>query len=850
MKRFAQLLSTHENVSMRFLLLFFLIFNTYQFFGQQLNYSQSQFGLPFQNNFQLLSSEQLTAFWEDAKARGYNLSSVPQLLQESGYSLNESLNITSQIRQMEGLKYNSQFGNISNGLNEEEEKIFGLSIFRSYYSNYNQTNNLPTPENYVLGIGDQISVVLYGETDANYKLTINKEGKVVIPFVGPFSLQGLSLQSARSLIKQKLSSIHAGLYGSEPTVFLEINLTNLRSITISILGEAMRPGNYSISPNFSLINALYLSQGPTVNGTLRNIKIYRSNKLLKVIDLYDYLLKGITTDISFRDQDVIVIDTYAKRVELTGAVRNPGIYEIKDENIYELVEMAGGFIAGADKESVTHKRYNGSDQFVRSINIKTISTKLEDGDILNIESLQDFDIEKIQITGAINRPGYYDISLNEGLEELINSAGGFRDDALKSRIAIFQNRNSIKPSVMAFNALKDDISKIKIKDLNSVFIPSTLGLTEVEYVTIEGSISRQGPIPFYKGMTVLDAIIFANGISDTAIEGTVEVVRSNSLKGNEGYEFFKLNIPSRVEEIEIFELNPRDKIFVRDNVYNSYNETVSVLGEVSQPGNYVINPGFTRVFDIIARTGNLSNTANLNGFKLYRLIETSNKDQDVPKLSRINSIANFLQDPRFEGSVSTLQGSKILDDLLELENSLEKNDSITPNQVKGVSKLNGFKISKDFLLNNKNVEFLEIGLSYNEIMSDYNSQYNVTLLDGDILFVPPTANLVEIDGNVYSPTQAIFRKEKSFKDYIETAGGLMRRSDIKRAYIEYSNGEIKRVKSFLVFRTYPSVETDSRIFIPVKPAGSTISFDRIISVITSSVSTYLLLQAVSTSSGN
>lgn len=795
-----------------------------------------------------MSYDQLELFWFDAQRKGYDLNTIPVLLQESGYSPEESLNITRQIRSLEQSRYGygSPLG-FDSELSEEDKKIFGLSIFRNSSIPSDNAFNLPTPENYTLGVGDQLSVLIYGETDANYTLQVNKEGKVAIPFIGPFSLQGLSLKSAKALVKQKLEAIHSGLIGENPTVFMDLSLTNLRSITISILGEASRPGSYSISSNSSLLNALYSAQGPSRDGTLRNIKVYRSNKLLHEVDLYEYLTQGIVPNISLKDQDVIFIDTYQKRVEILGGVKRPGIYELKDEKISQLIELAGGFRPGSDKNRVILKRQSGPNQFVRSVDLNFSSDNMEDGDLINIDLIDDYVVEKVKITGAVNRPGFHNFSNETNLEDLLISAGGFRDDALINRIAIFQNKNSLKPTIKVINAEEEDLSDIYLKDINSVFVPSVLELTESDYVTIEGSVNRNGQIPYYEGMTVLDAIIFANGIDYTALEGKIEVVRNKSLQNNEGYDFYVINIPLKVDDIEEFELKPRDKIFVRDNWLSSYDKTVVVTGEVGQPGSYVINPGVTKVSDIIERTGKYPSTANLDGLKLYRAVQTVNDNKEDSKLERTNSINDFINDSRFEGSVSTVQGKNILRALENLKNSNEeKNDSILPSQGSRIEKLNGFELSQEYLVKEENIEFLEIGLSYDEILVNPNSQYNVALLDGDILFVPPKANLVEIDGNVFSPTQAIFRKEKKFIDYIETAGGFRSKSDIRRSYIEYSNGEIKRVKSFLLFRKYPEVKTDSRIVVPQRPPGATFNFDRLISLITSTISTYLLIQAVST----
>ena len=803
----------------------------------------------FENEIQLLSEEQLNTFWTNAKRSGYTLRTVPVLLQESGYSYNEALNIVEQIKILE----QSTIGvTNTSGLSAYEQKIFGLSLFREQNFEFTNFNYLPTPENYQLGVGDQLSVVLYGETDANYTFTINKEGNVSLPFIGPFTLKGLSLEAARSLIKQKLTNNHAGLAGPNPDIFMDMTLTNSRSITISILGEVSEPGAYSIPSNISVFNVLYRAGGPTTKGTLRKVKVYRNNRLLTEVDLYKFISEGvIDNSTSFKDQDVIVLDTYEKRVELTGGVRNPGIYEINGEgSVMDLVDLAGGFEPGADTTKLVLRRLNGASQFISSVTTDFPSEKLNDGDVINIDLIQDYNVDRIEVTGAVNQPGFYSYTENMTLNDLLSAAGGLRDDAFESRISVFQQENNLRPMLVAVNLLKDDPSNFSIDERSTVFVPSVLEVTEPSYINIEGSVVRSGQIPFFQGMTALDAIILADGIDDTAIQGKLEVVRNKSLTQNVGYDYFLIDIPSDLNKIEEFELQPRDRIFVRDNWLNQSEKTITIQGEVEQPGKYVVNPGVTRISDVIERTGSFLNTANLNGLKLYRLTKTIDEENDSSKFDRRKSIAEFVNDPRFEGAVSTLQYDASNNAFNRLKN--DRTVALRRNQKNGktlesdsIGVLNNFKLSKSFVIDKESTELLEIGISYEEIQINPNSQYNVTLLDGDILFIPPKSALVEIDGNVFRPTQAIFRNDKSFKDYVETAGGFKRRSDRRRSYIEYSNGEIKRVRSFLFLHFYPVVETDSRIIIPEKPPGATINYDRVISLITTTISTYLLIEAVS-----
>ena len=301
-----------------------------------------------------------------------------------------------------------------------------------------------------------------------------------------------------------------------------------------------------------------------------------------------------------------------------------------------------------------------------------------------------------------------------------------------------------------------------------------------------------------------------------------------------------------------------DRIFVRNNWLNQKERVVTIQGEVKQPGQYVINPGVSKISDVLGRSGGFFETANLDGLKLYRLTKSIGDNQDSTDYIRNKSIYQFINDPRFEGSISKIQYDAITnsfnrkenDRILEEEMKLKKNKS----QQRGngnvssdsVGVLNSFKLSKKYLVNNEYVDLFEIGVSFKEILINPSSEFNLTLLDGDILYVPPSSGLVEIQGNVFKPTQSIYKSGKTFMNYVETAGGFKRKSDKRRSYIEYSNGEIKRVRSLGFLSFYPEVKSDSKIVIPEKPVGASLSFDRIVGLITTTISTYLLIEAVST----
>jgi protein involved in polysaccharide export with SLBB domain len=816
----------------------------------------------FNGDIKLLSDEQLNSFWSNAKKLGYNLITVTQLLQEGGFSYTESLSIVESIRKLEASTSGDPFSVLQNlpedKMTAYEKKIFGLKLFYKGDFEFSDFNNLPTPDSYQLGVGDQLDLVVYGESDANYTLIVDKEGKVRVPFIGPISLLGLNFGAAKSLLKQKLNSIHSGLNSPNPSVFLDATLSNSKAITVSILGEVLQPGAYSVPSTSTVFNALYKAGGPTTKGTLRKVKVYRNNSLIGEIDLYRFIKDGfLESSLTLRDQDVIILDTYKKRVELIGGIRNPGIYEILGkESIGDLIDFAGGYSAGADSTSLVLKRLNGTPQFIKSVALGFSTNDLVDGDVIAVSKIEEFTVNRIEVRGAVRKPGFYNFFPGMTLQDLIQAAGGLRNDAFEYRIAIFQLENNVIPKLQAVNLKSKDPSSILLDERSTIFVPSSMLLKESEFISIEGAITRPGVIPFYQGMSVLDAIILADGIKNSSIGGKLEIVRKKINQDYSGYEYITLDIPSELGSLEEFKLASSDRIFVRNNWLNQKERVVTIQGEIKQPGQYVINPGVSKISEVLDRSGGFFETANLDGLKLYRLTKSIGDNQDSTDYIRNKSISQFINDPRFEGSISRIQydaitnsynkkeNERILEEEIKLKENKPQLTGIVSSDSVGV--LNSFKLSKKYLINNEYVDLFEVGVSFKEILINPSSEFNLTLLDGDILYIPPSSGLVEIQGNVFKPTQSIYKSGKTFMNYVETAGGFKRKSDKRRSYIEYSNGEIKRVRSLGFLSFYPQVKSDSKIVIPEKPVGSSLSFDRIVGLISTTISTYLLIEAFST----
>jgi protein involved in polysaccharide export with SLBB domain len=802
----------------------------------------------------IVSEGQLNEFWSRAKGLGYDLPKVLKMFQEGGFTYSEALSLVERIKNKENSTSGDPLSIIENDsdhiLTAYEKSIFGLKLFSNTEFDLSGHNTVPTPKNYQLGVGDKLQVVLYGETDFTYKLTIDKEGRVAIPYLGPITLSGLNIDAAKSLLKQKLSQLHSGLKSDPQTSFIDMTLTDAKSVVVNILGEVKKAGVYAIPSTASVFNALFMAGGPTITGTLRKIKIYRASKLLKEVDLYDFIMKGNDNSfISLTDQDVIIVETYRRRIEIRGEVKRPGLYEISEtDKIVDLINFAGGLKPTAEKNKLVVQREDGNEKFIKPISTELDINEIFDGDILFVPKADNFSIaQSIEISGSVNKPGFYEWVPNLNLAQLIDRAGGVRSDAA-SRVSLYTIENGLTPTL---NTVFENFDDIVINKRTLVYVSSYLDLESQLALEIEGSVNKPGVFPFYKGMTLLDIIALADGLQDRAIKGKIEIGRYNY--DSDKVEFSSFSIPDSINKFADVVLRPRDHIIVRPN-FNLQVSRITVRGDVGYPGEYQIDPLSSRISEVIDRFGGFTPTSNLDGVILMRRVQNQNqKDNETLGYDKLKSLSKFIKDPTYTNSLPSVITEKINEDFFELENIRLHTESSGQNEKMGNEQIDlgskdslNYKLLKEVSVGDKTYNFLEMKISMREIMNNSASYYNIGLVNGDILYVPSVYSMVEIDGAVYNPTQVLFESGRKFKEYIAQSGGAIKRSNLKKSYVQYSNGNVKKTKSFLYLNFYPrEIKPDSRIFVPnAEKLSVTEDLQRVISFLTTTLTTYVLINSL------
>ncbi|MGD9930110.1 MAG: SLBB domain-containing protein [Mangrovibacterium sp.] len=750
-----------------------------------------------------LSDQQIKQIIEEINARGLSQEQAIQLAKARGATQQQIDQLTRRINQM---KFSGETGTKSSmtkinqklpgttdlyvgkdstemeisqkkelpEVSEKNKKLFGYHLFNQENLTFEPSVTIPVPADYVLGIGDEVNIQVWGASQQTYLLQIDANGAVNIPDVGPVKVANLNYAAAKELLLKRLTSIYNGMAGANPNTYAEVSLNNPRSIKVNVIGEVIAPGTYTLPATASAFNALYLSGGPGENGSFRNIRIIRDNRLFAEIDVYDYLIRSNTkNNISLRDQDIIYIPTYLKRVETIGAFKRQGIFELKEgENVSELLQFTGGFSEAAAQSRVLLTRFtNDQYQLVDLEQNQFDSFGLKNGDLIRAEEVIDRFENRVSIEGAVFRPGTY--ALNEGmtLSNLIGKAGGLREDYYAQRGLIIRLDEQLFPTTIPFDLgdLFSGANDPVLQREDQVIIRDIFSMGEKKTVRILGEVLAAGEYGFFRNMTLKDLIFIAGGMTEAASESYIEVARRNSKEeastiNSKLASLFQFEIDRNLQltsEDAAFVLKPFDQVYIRKAPSYQVQKTVRIEGEVQFPGEYSISDKNERISDLLKRAGGLTPYAFAEGAKLKRSIA----DQQKAQLETIQRLQ--------ESSDSSLQ--------VEMPEQFES---------------------------------LELRLE--KIMQQPGSSYDYFLRDGDQLSVPMRTEEIWVNGEVMNPIGLAWERGRGMKYYINNTGGFSQNAKKNKVYVVYSNGTTDVTRSFLMKR-YPRVEPGSQIIVPAKP---------------------------------
>lgn len=685
-----------------------------------------------------------------------------------------------QMRQIE-LSGTDDFYDIqSDSLMDDSLKIFGMDLFERASVNFEPSFNVPTPADYTLGAGDQLIIDVWGAAEQNYRVNVGPEGNIRIPNLGPIHVNGMQMDEAEERIINRLTDIYSGLNPENPqqgNTFANVSLGNVRGIKVTVIGEVKQPGTYTVSSLSTAFNALYAAGGPDRNGSFRSIQIIRDREVIQELDLYDFLIHGTQdSNIRLRDQDVIKVDPYQNRVHVYGETKRIGFFETLDgETLDDLLSYVGGFTNEAYTRRVTLEGTTPTMRRVTSVFYpEGGDTEIRNGDKLRVGQILDRYENRIDIIGAVYRPGTFEYSEGMTLYDLIEKADGLREDAFRGRGVIERMKDTREPEILGFNVeqVLEDPARydVPLRPDDVIRISSLFDLQEQYTVRIRGAVNNPRTLQFRENMTIEDAIFRAAGFRDEAAAYRVEVARrvtgeDDRRRVDRIAEIHRFEVDENLgfrDEDADFRLQPFDQIYVRTQPNYQVQQTVRIEGEVEFPGEYVLSSRNMRLSDLVEMAGGLSDYAYPRGASMERIL-------DVTAVERLE----FLDEAELSA---------------EQRQQTQRDTVTTP-----------------------------VGIRLAEALSRPNSQHDLILEEGDVISVPKQLETVRVEGEVLAPTSIRYDSRRSFRDYIDAAGGITDDARSRRAYIVYANGEVDRTKRFLFFRRTPDVEPGATIVVPRAP---------------------------------
>lgn len=770
-------------------------------------------------NVDNLSDQQLQALLQKAQANGLSVNDVVQQAQAKGMPTDQVDKLKNRLNQLSGgggQSGNSNAGDNNNGrrykanpadtisgtenerVREYRRKIFGADLFSNANLTFEPNLNIPTPGNYIVGPGDELILDVYGYSEKSDRLKVTPEGYINVQNVGPILVSGLTIDEAKVRVTDKLKSIYNGIISGNTHV--QLLLGNIRSIQVMVIGEIMRPGSYTLPSLATVANALYVSGGPNINGSFRDIQVIRNGKPVVTFDLYDFLARGsMGKNILLRDQDIIKVNPYQTRVELTGEVKHPAIFEAKDgESLGDIINYAGGYTSKAYKGFIRAVRANNQEREILTVPEDSINGYApHSGDVFYVDSILNRYTNKVVITGPVFHPGDFALEQGMTLKDLIEKADGVKEEAFMSRGLIKRLKPDYSPEVISFN-LGDVLagtSTIPLQKEDSVFIYSRFNIREPFYIIVHGEVNHPDTIPYADSMRLGDVILLAGGLRDAASLNQIEVgrrIRSQSYDPKDTI----LAIVGRFSiqrdlnenpEAAGFSLQPFDQVLVRHAPGYHEQVVVNIEGQVLYPGSYVIDARNEKLSDLVRKAGGLKPDAFAEG-------------------------AVLLRQPSIEGSGAAFERNK-----LDVFTSANRGDDSSE-----VRKIRA-KMDSSMQL---------VGINLEKALQYPSSKYDLLLEKEDVIRVPKRLETVSLYGEVFYPKLVRFDKRYRFKDFISQAGGFTAGALRRGSYVVYPNGEVASTSKVLFFNHFPKVKPGSEIFVPARKARKGLDPATLVGIIT------------------
>lgn len=654
---------------------------------------------------------------------------------------------------------------------KKSSKVFGRDIFNNKSLTFEPNMNIATPQNYRLGPGDAVIIDIYGASQKTIQDTVSPDGTVTIEGYGPVSISGLTVSQANARLRGTVGSRY-----SSSKIRLTVGQT--KTIMVNVMGEVKAPGTYTLSAFATVFHALYMAGGINDLGTLRNIKVYRNNRLVTVVDIYDYILNGkLTGNVRLADNDVIVVGPYDCLVNITGKVKRPMFYEMKkNESINSLLKYAGSFTGDAYKKSVRVNRKTGREYSVYNVEeFDFASFRIADGDSVTVEPILNRYANTVEVRGAVFRPGMYNLGEQvNSVRSLIEHAEGLTEDAFKARAVMHRMKTDRSLEVVSVDVegiMSGKAADIPLKENDVLFIPTRQDKMNERTITIRGEVLFPGTYKYADNETIEDFVLQAGGLTDKASVVNVNVSRrvsdAKALRPDSLIaQTYTLSLKDGfvIDGTPGFILMPFDEVFIRKSPGYTEQQNVTIEGEVLFAGAYTLTKRNARLSDLFKKAGGSTKEAYLKGARLIRKANDTEKArmEAVLKMQREQQQKNLLQLAASSNSGSNLQ---------QVAESAKNAD------------LEKFNVPDEY----------PVGIDLSEAIKHPGSDEDLVLREGDRLVVPQYNGTVKINGAVMYANTVGYEKGKRASYYIDQAGGFASDAVKNKAYIIYMNGKVAKV---------------------------------------------------------
>ncbi len=704
---------------------------------------------------------------------------------------------------------------IDKAFDDLKPKIFGSQLFKNSNLTFEPNLRMATPAGYVIGPDDQLLIDLTGDNEANYELKVSPEGSIRLEYVGLVKVGGLSIDEARSKIKNLMGATYPALRSGRTN--LAINLGNIRGIKVILNGQVTKPGTYTLSSLSSVFNALYAAGGPNDNGSYRKIQVVRNNRVVATVDFYDLIINGMQKgNIRLQDQDVINVPVYENRVEVVGEVKNPAIFEtIAGEHFQNVLNFAGGFSNIAYQSAVKVFQNTARERKISDIFTADFNTYVpKNGDKFFVEPILDRFENRVEINGAVFRPGYFELEKGMTLKQLIQKADGLKEDAFMNRGYISRLNPDNTQALESFDVaaiMNGSQADVPLKREDKITISSIFDLREEYKITVQGEVREPNQFPYAENMNLEDAIQMAGGFKEGASPNRIEIsrrVRNSNIQSVAAStaDVFTINIDRNLKLVTdtVFKLQPFDIVSVRSAEGYVVQKQVKIEGEVLYPGTYTIKSKNERISDLIKRAGGLTALAYTDGASLKR----AGRDTTLFQSQKDSLQKELLIKRAKYGDSYSLQ---------DLTSDSKSNERKQEEQVRIMNLQRVTQSGVDTTSFRRQPQVIAsdmVGIDLTKILKEPGKRYDLLLEDGDVIKVPKQLQTVRVSGEVLNPNNIVFRTGKSFKAYVNGAGGFTANALKGRAYVKYANGSVEGARSFLFFNNYPRIKPGAEILVP------------------------------------